>query len=232
MNWKTKLAAGAILLSGILNVQASDFATFTCLAPNGGFYIDGTNFTVLVQGQTEEVAVLPEGSLVQLWSCGWDDGCKLLPYDVQPNSVWEIVNVGGAKIILQQVVPVIACAGFEPPMANYPVSVKKNRSLPLKAELFDSEDFPVLGDALIAPPVLQVWFERGTAEADDVSDDALPAGQGTEGNQFVFTDDGKWQFNLKTSNYLATGTYTVFMESGDSSEYLFGPSCTTEFIVK
>ena len=58
---------------------------------------------------------------------------------------------------------------------------------------------------LTAPPVVQVWYEFGTPTADDVSDEALPAGQGDEGNQFVFTEGGKWQFNLKTSNYTAPG---------------------------
>jgi hypothetical protein len=128
--------------------------------------------------------------------------------------------------------PTLACAGFEPPMANYPVTVKKNRALPLKAELFDAEGSPVLGSDLSAPPILQVWQGYGTPEADDVSDDALPAGQGTEGNQFVFTDALKWQFNLKTSNYSGPGTYTVIMESGDPSEYVIDPSCLTEFVVK
>lgn len=124
------------------------------------------------------------------------------------------------------------CIGFEPPMAYYPVTAKKNRALPLKAELFDTEGFPVFGSDLTAPPILQVWQEYGEPEAIDVSDDALPAGQGTEGNQFVFTDGGKWQLNLKTSNYTGPGTYTVIMESGDLSEYVIEPSCMTGFIIK
>ena len=129
-------------------------------------------------------------------------------------------------------VPVDRCIGFEPPMANYPVTAKKNRALPLKAEIFDAEGSPIFGSDLIAPPLLQIWHEYGTPEADDVSDDALPAGQGTEGNQFVFTEDFKWQFNLKTSNYSGPGTYTVIMESGDPSEYVIDPSCLTEFVIK
>lgn len=128
--------------------------------------------------------------------------------------------------------PIISCVGFEPPMDNYPVTAKKNRALPLKAELFDAAGLPVLGSDLSAPPILQVWQLYSTPAADDVSDDALAAGQGTVGNQFVFTDDLKWQFNLKTSNYRGPGTYTVIMESGDPSEYVINPSCLTEFIVK
>ena len=63
--------------------------------------------------------------------------------------------------------------------------------------------------------------------------EALPAGQGDDGNQFVFTDDGRWQFNLKISNYTAPGTYTVFMESGDDTEFVFeSPTCVAEFVVR
>jgi hypothetical protein len=81
--------------------------------------------------------------------------------------------------------------------------------------------------------VLQIWYEYGTADEDLVEIEALPAGQGDEGNQFVFTDDEKWQFNLKTGNYTAPGTYTVFMESGDDAEYVFeSPTCMAEFVVK
>ena len=33
---------------------------------------------------------------------------------------------------------VFSCAGFEPPMSNRAVKVKKNRVLPLKAQLFEN----------------------------------------------------------------------------------------------
>jgi len=46
----------------------------------------------------------------------------------------------------------------------------------------------------------------------DVNDDAFPAGQGTEGNQFEFSGD-RWGFNLKTKNYSSPGTYTISMLS-------------------
>ena len=43
----------------------------------------------------------------------------------------------------------------------------------------------------------------GGADPIDVTAEALPAGLGTEGNQFGFTDEKKWQFNLNTKNYTA-----------------------------
>lgn len=126
----------------------------------------------------------------------------------------------------------LACVGFAPPMATPPVKVKKNRALPLKAEILDFDGFELTDNEIGARPVVQVWYEYGTSDEDLIDIDALPAGQGDEGNQFVFTDDGKWQFNLKTNNYTAVGTYTIFMESGDSSEYVFDTMCESSFVVK
>jgi PKD repeat protein len=118
-------------------------------------------------------------------------------------------------------------------MAEYPVTVKFNRALPLKANLFDSEG-TVLGDTnVVASPVVQIFYDSGVGGSPvDVTSDALSAGQGSDGNQFVFSDNGNWQFNLKIKNYTAPGTYTVSMESGDSSEYIIDPTCVTEFVIQ
>jgi len=80
-----------------------------------------------------------------------------------------------------------------------------------------------------ALPVLQVLY-RSIPGGDpvDVSNDALPAGQGTDGNQFVFTDD-RWRFNVKTNNYTAEGTYEINMVSGYDTEYVIDPTCVTYF---
>jgi len=85
---------------------------------------------------------------------------------------------------------------------------------------------------LVAPPVIQVIYEYGTPDAEDVTGDALPAGHSTEGNQFFFDSDQGWHYNLKTKNYSAPGTYTVFMDSGDASEFLVDPTCVGEFVIK
>jgi hypothetical protein len=126
------------------------------------------------------------------------------------------------------------CIGFEPPMAAGPVTVKKNRALPHKANLLDADGLPVTDADIAAPPVIQVLYQSGTGEAAiDVTDDALAAGEGTEGNQFICTEDEKWQFNLKTKNYSASGTYTVSMQSGDETEYgIVEPMCEATFVIK
>ena len=124
------------------------------------------------------------------------------------------------------------CSGFEPPMDKGAVKVKKNRVLPLKAELLDGDGNPVTDADITAAPVIQVMFSSsGTAEAVDVTDEALSAGQGTDGNQFEFSD-GKWQFNLKTKNYSGAGTYTITMVSGDECEYVIDPTCTASFMIE
>lgn len=127
--------------------------------------------------------------------------------------------------------PVYRCIGFEPPVDIWPVKVQKNRVLPLKAILWD-----VQGDCLVteadidALPVIQVTFEPKVGDAKDVTDDALFAGQGTDGNQFVFTGSNL-QFNLMTKKYSSPGMYTITMVSG--GEYvIIEPTCETQFVIE
>ena len=127
--------------------------------------------------------------------------------------------------------PFYSCAVFEPPMAMGPVKVKKNRVLPHKAELLDENGIPITDMDIVSPPVIQVMYDSGTAGAVDVTEDALAAGQGMDGNQFEFHDN-KWHFNLKTRNYTGVGTYTVIMVSGDESEYVIEPTCVAEFVIE
>jgi len=116
-------------------------------------------------------------------------------------------------------------------MDGGPVTVKKNRVLPFKAIIQDESGNPIIDLDIVSPPVIQVLFGSDIPSAVDVTDDALPAGQGTEGNQFEFGTD-KWQFNLKTKNYTAEGTYTVSMVSGDDSEYTISPTCVGIFVIE
>ena len=128
--------------------------------------------------------------------------------------------------------PNYSCIGFEPPMdREEPVEVQKNRVMPLKAVLEDQYGYLVTEDDFIpmAPPVIQVIFEPGVEDAN-VTGAALFAGHGTDGNQFVFTGSNL-QFNLKTKNYTASGTYHIKMLSGDESQYTINPTCEAYFVV-
>ncbi len=122
----------------------------------------------------------------------------------------------------------LTCVGFEPPLDSGPVTVKKNRVLPLKAVLSDADGNPITDLDIVSPPVIQVLYSSAGSAAIDVTDDALPAGQGTEGNQFDYTG-GKWRFNLKTKNYNAAGPYTIKLISGDKLEYSVA-ACDAYFV--
>ncbi len=116
-------------------------------------------------------------------------------------------------------------------MSAGPVTVQKNRALPLKAQLFDSNGFAVTEFDLVAPPVVQVRFApEGSGQFSDVSDEALPPNESFEGNQFVFRD-GRWRFNLQTKDYFAPGTYAITMVSGDAVEYEV-TGCAALFVVR
>lgn len=104
--------------------------------------------------------------------------------------------------------------------------------LPVKAQIFNATGDLVTDADIFAQPVIQVLFASGIGDAIDVTDEALPVGLGTEGNQFVFIDESKWQFNLKTGEYTASGTYSIFILSGDDSEYIIDPSCEAQFVIE
>jgi Glycine rich protein len=138
---------------------------------------------------------------------------------------------GDGLIIIKVVAPSLSCVGFESPMNSGPVKVKHNRVLPLKAQLFNATEIPVIETALSAFPLIQVLYNSSTAPAVDVTDQALSDGQGTPANQFEFSG-GKWQFNLETKKYTAPGTYTITMVSGNTSEYLINPTCVAKFVIE
>ncbi|MGR3716512.1 MAG: hypothetical protein ACU0B1_07190, partial [Thermohalobaculum sp.] len=70
------------------------------------------------------------------------------------NAVGDITTLAITTLEICFSAPAYQCTGFEPPLADGPVTVKKNRVLPLKAELVDGDGY-FLGDGdLTAPPVV------------------------------------------------------------------------------
>ena len=141
---------------------------------------------------------------------------------------------GGEAVLFDAIITfpeiVYSCVGFEPPLNAGPVKVKRKRALPLKAQLLDSDGIQLTVVDIAMPPVLQVIYSpAGSGDTYDVTDDALAVGLGTEGNQFEYNVD-KWQYNLKTENYTAPGTYTMNMTSGDG--YVIEPTCAASFVVE
>ena len=130
--------------------------------------------------------------------------------------------------------PAISSGGFQSPMDKGPVTVKKNRVLPLKAEFLDENGIPVTDLDVTAPPVLQVIYDSGNPATDpiDVTKDALSAGHGTDGNQFEYdSSSGRWKFNLMTKNYTAIGTYIISMVAGSECEYIIESVPTATFVL-
>ena len=133
--------------------------------------------------------------------------------------------------------PQLTCTGFEPPMDTYPIPVTvkgKKRSLPMKAYLYDNGEM-MTDQQISAAPVIQVLFQSGSEEqAIDVTDEALAANEETEGNQFFCTEDGKWRYNLKVDQktWSAPGTYYIYMDTGDDTEYIIDPKCEASFLIE
>lgn len=202
-----------------ISVDPTDFA--------GQWFIDNVNTPA---SGTANVVVVPGVPLIFI-----ADGAGSIFFVVTDTCAVNPSKfvLGGSIFTLtcQASVPILSCIGFQSPMDNGPVTVKKNRVLPFKSIVEDENASPITDSDIVSPPVIQVLFDSGIAPAIDVTDDALPAGEGTEGNQFEFSTD-KWQFNLKTKNYTALGTYTVTMQSGDDAEYAIAPTCTGIFVIE
>jgi len=125
-------------------------------------------------------------------------------------------------------VPVLTCEGFLPPLAGRTVLLKKGgRTLPLKARLTDGDGAPVTRADVAAPPVVQVLFtpSSGTTPVD-ISSYVAPAGRSNRGNAFRYVGGSRWMYNLKTTKFMAAGTYTILLETGDAAEYQVDPTCS------
>jgi len=126
-----------------------------------------------------------------------------------------------------------ACTGFQSPF-DVAISMNKNtnRAIPLKAQLFDSSNNLVTPTTLgtASAPVVNVSYQSGTSPAVDNTALLDPLGQSSSGNQFNFDPTtGSWWFNLATTPFTASGTYTVTLQSGDAS-YQVSPQCSGQFV--
>jgi len=125
---------------------------------------------------------------------------------------------------------VYSCQGFDSPF-NVPVALAKkaNRAIPLKAKLFDTLNNPVTSSTLtgLTPPVVNVSFSSTTTPAVDETSLLAPLGSSSSGNQFNFdASTDTWWFNLGTTPFTAPGTYTVSLQSGDTTQYAIANSCS------
>jgi hypothetical protein len=123
--------------------------------------------------------------------------------------------------------PTYSCVGFDPPLDTVAIHVRNNkRVLPFKAMLVDGAGNPVTD---INPPKLECLDIGGGGNPTAVPvEDFLPAGKGTDGNQFELTGDS-WQYNLKLWNF-GPSTYECYMIPGNG--YNIDPTCTVEVEVQ
>lgn len=228
----------------VANIDPVAGVTFTegiVFTPNGLFayvtsvymvvVVDTTSHSVVdliaVPSRPRDVTITPDGRLVYATA---DLSSQVSIIETATNTLVATVDVGDRPLdVAMTPPPIFVCVGFEPPMEDGPVSVNKNRALPLKAELFDGDGLPVTDVDLEFPPVIQVTFTSGTLPSVDVSDQSVPVGLGTDGIEFEFAD-GKWRYNLKTKNFTALGTYTITMAPGNN--YRIDPTCASAFVIE
>ena len=129
--------------------------------------------------------------------------------------------------------PTIAtCEGFQPPFdVALALNAKAKRAIPLKAQLFDVNNVSVTSTTLnAAAPVVIVSYSSGIIQAVDETSLLDPVGRSSSGNSFNFdATTGNWWFNLDSSPFTASGTYTVTMQSGDATKYRLSPQCSGSF---
>jgi hypothetical protein len=141
----------------------------------------------------------------------------------------------------------LSCVGFEAPMnqAYLPDAlgggiiarkVKKNKTLPFKAEVFGLDGLPVTDLIAASPPEIYVVFVVGLPKvAIDVTPDALSNGKRTDGRQFIVISGDTWSYNLATKGLTEVqgdGSYYATMISGNPDEYVISPACLGVFVVE
>jgi hypothetical protein len=182
------------------------------------------NWTLVVEGS---------GNLYDIEFKSWRVMGLYMPPECLDNTGGATcASTGGKTSYLRTLVesaPAFSCEGFEAPMDNYPVSSRRgNRPFPLRMRLFDADGFEVTGLDVAAAPVVQVLFSSApSSEPVDVTSETESRGSASEGNQFVYTDDGPWRYNLALPRGAAAGEYLVTVTSGDDSEYVIEPACMT-----
>ena len=72
-----------------------------------------------------------------------------------------------------------SCLGFDSPMGNGPVNVKKNRALPNKGALVDTDGILITDQDIDSPPVIMVdYYSNDSAEGVDVTREQAASGSG------------------------------------------------------
>jgi hypothetical protein len=129
--------------------------------------------------------------------------------------------------------PTYSCLGFDSPF-NVSLLMKQsnNRVIPIKATLEDQNGVPLNSSTIAgAAPVVNISFTGATGPAVDETAELLPAGESSSGNSFTYNPStGEWQYNMASSPFTASGTYTVTLATGDATKYGVSPTCSGTFV--
>ncbi len=128
-----------------------------------------------------------------------------------------------------------SCAGFQSPF-DVALSLKQKvqRAIPLKMQLLDASG-NVVTDTTIAgaAPVVNINYTAVNSTAVDETSLLDPIGQSSNGNSFSYNSTTQtWQYNLSSSPFSASGTYTVTVTTGDATQYSVSPTCSGTFVRK
>jgi hypothetical protein len=150
---------------------------------------------------------------------------------------WQIVSGSAVLNFVDQVLvtPKYSCAGFQAPF-DIPLAMKAKtqRAIPLKIQLKDASG-NIINDGNIgaASPVVNITYSGVTGPATDETSLLEPLGQADSGNMFIYDPNSQiWQYDLSSSPFTASGTYTVTVNSGDETKYSVSPTCSGTFVRK
>jgi hypothetical protein len=130
-------------------------------------------------------------------------------------------------------VPVYSCSGFQAPFdVALSLKSKTQRAIPVKMQLKDSDGNLVTDvNTGTAPPVVDIAYSSTTGPAIEETSLLEPLGQADPGNAFTYDSALQiWQYDLASSPFSASGTYTVKVTSGDDTKYSISPTCNGTFV--
>ena len=108
----------------------------------------------------------------------------------------------------------LSCIGFGPPLNKKQVLLRgPYRRLPVKARIVDAKGVIQTGADLSTAPVVRIV--------------KLPASDpGYELGSFRIKNNGVWRATVSAQDFPEKGKYLLFMDTGESSEYLFDETCS------
>jgi hypothetical protein len=152
--------------------------------------------------------------------------------DTQSSCTGAICSVNILSFTISTV-QTYSCTGFLPPFDVPLLLTKKTkRPIPTAMQLFDATNNIVTDQSIAgAAPVVNISYAAVNSTATDETWLLDATDQASIGNSFTYNPTRQaWQFNLDTKPFTALGTYTVTVNTGDTTKYAVSPTCTGTFV--